>query len=56
MDMSLSKLQEIVKDRESGMLQSLGSQRVGHNSATGKQVTNKFARDLTLRTIGNSDR
>ena len=56
MGMSLSKLQEIVKDRESGMLQSLGSQRVGHNSATGKQVTNKFARDLTLRTIGNSDR
>ena len=26
MDMSLSKLQEIVKDREAGMLQSMGSQ------------------------------
>ena len=25
MDMSLSKLQEIVKDREPGMLQSMGS-------------------------------
>ena len=31
MDMSLSKLQEIVKDREPGMLQSMGLQRVGHN-------------------------
>ena len=31
MDMSLSKLQEIVKDREVGMLQSMGSQRVGHD-------------------------
>ena len=34
MDMSLSKLQEIVKDREAGMLQSMGSQRVGHYLAT----------------------
>ena len=31
MDMSLSKLSEIVKEREAGMLQSMGSQRVGHN-------------------------
>ena len=31
MDMSLSKLQETVKDREAGMLQSMGSQRVGHH-------------------------
>ena len=30
-DMSLSKLQEKVKDRKPGMLQSLGSQRVGHD-------------------------
>ena len=29
MDMSLSKLQETVKDRESGMLLSLGSQTAG---------------------------
>ena len=30
-DMSLSKLQEMVKDCEAGMLQSMGSQRVGHD-------------------------
>ena len=31
MDMSLCKLQELVMDREAGMLQSMGLQRVGHN-------------------------
>ena len=31
MDMSLSKLQEIVKIRKPSMLQSMGSQRVGHD-------------------------
>ena len=31
MDMSLSKLQEIVKDRKPGVLQSIGSQRAGHD-------------------------
>ena len=31
MDMSLSKLQELVMDRESWVLQSMGSQRVRHN-------------------------
>ena len=30
-DMSLSKLQEIVKEREAGVLQSMGSQSVGHD-------------------------
>ena len=29
MDMSLSKLQELVIDRKAGVLQSIGSQRVG---------------------------
>ena len=33
MDVSLSKLQELVMDREAGMLQSMGSQRVGHDWA-----------------------
>ena len=31
MDMSLSKLWEMVKDSEAGMLESMGSQRVGHD-------------------------
>ena len=34
MDVSLSKLWELVKDREACMLQSMESQRVGHNWAT----------------------
>ena len=34
MDMSLSKLQEMVKDRKPGVLQSMGSQRVRQNCAT----------------------
>ena len=31
MDMSLSKLRELVMDREAGVLQSMGTQRVGHD-------------------------
>ena len=31
MDMSLSKLWEMMKDREAGVLQSMGSQRVGQD-------------------------
>ena len=34
MDMSLSELQELVMDREAGVLQSMGLQRVGHDSVT----------------------
>ena len=37
MDLSLSKLQEIVKDRKPGALQSVGSQRVGHDLVTEQQ-------------------
>ena len=31
MDMSLSQLRELVKDREAGVLQSMGSQRFGRD-------------------------
>ena len=31
MDMSLSKLRELAMDREAGVQQSIGSQRVGHD-------------------------
>ena len=34
MDMSLSELWELVMDREAGVLQSMGLQRVGHDQAT----------------------
>ena len=34
MDMSLSKLQELVMDEKPGVLQSMGSQRVGHKWVT----------------------
>ena len=34
MDMSLSELWELVMDREAGVLQFIGSQRVGHDRAT----------------------
>ena len=37
MDMSLSKLQEIVKTEESGRLQSWGPKRAGHNLVTKQQ-------------------
>ena len=36
MDMNLSKLQEMVKDRGPGVLQSVG-RRVGHNLVTEQQ-------------------
>ena len=37
MDMSLSKLREMLKDRKPGLLQSMGSQRVRHNLVTKHQ-------------------
>ena len=36
MDMSLNKLQEIVKDSKPGVLQSMGLQRVGQDLANGQ--------------------
>ena len=37
MEMSLSKLKELVVDRKPGVLQSMGLQRVGHDLATEQQ-------------------
>ena len=36
-NVSLSKLQEIVKDRKPGVLQLMGSQRAGHDLVTEQQ-------------------
>ena len=46
-DMSFSKLQEIVKDREACVLQSEGSQRFRHNLAT-EQQQNSQSQSLIL--------
>ena len=48
-DMSLSKLREIVKDREACMLQSMGSQRVGHDFVT-EQLQYYFLKKIYLFT------
>ena len=37
-DMSLSKLREMVKDREAGYAVASGSQRVGHDRATEQKL------------------
>ena len=39
---NLSKLQEIVEDKEPGMLQSMGSQRVRHDLAMEQQTITKI--------------
>ena len=52
MDMSVSKLQEIGKDRKSGMLQSMGLQRAGHNWVTEKQ---QIKRQLVWSLQGRAD-
>ena len=45
MGMSLSKLQEIVKTGMSGVLHSMGSQSVGHDSVTEEQHTSRYYLD-----------
>ena len=45
MDMSLSKLRELVMDREPGVLQFMGLQRVGHDWATELNWTEPLAQE-----------
>ena len=52
MDMNLSKLQELVMDRKPGMLQSMGSQRVGQDWATeltNAKISSKWIKYLDIR-------
>ena len=46
MDMSLCKLQELVMDERPGVLQSMGSQRVGHNLTTEQQLQCKASQAI----------
>ena len=48
MDRNLRKLQEMVKDREAGMLQFTGSQTVRHDLVTEQQQTAFLARTLIM--------
>ena len=52
MDMGLGGLQELVMDKEPGMLQFMGSQRFGHNWATELNWTESYYY-LQKRNIGN---
>ena len=50
MDMNLSKLQETMKDREPRVLQSIGSQRVGHDLVIEQQqISEESSRAELLR-------
>ena len=54
MDMSLSKLPELVMDREAGVLQSMGSQRVRHDWESELNWTELNWKSLSLTlSIGN---
>ena len=49
MDVSLSRFPEVVKEGKPGVLQSMGSQRVGHDRATEEQQ--QMERNLKIRYI-----
>ena len=51
MDMSLSKLQKMVKTGNPSMLQSMGFQRVGHNLTQQQQVISSVPSNLRLQRI-----
>ena len=48
MDMSLSKFKEIMKDKEAGMPQFMGSQRVRHNWVTELSESNFYLINMTI--------
>ena len=52
MEMDLSKLQEMVKTGKPGVLQSMWSQRVGHDLATEQQHGNTKKSHTSLQVLG----
>ena len=48
-DLSLIKLQELAMAGKPGMLQSMGSQRVGHERATEQQIISKLVATLASK-------
>ena len=51
MDMNLNKLQEIVEDKGTCVLQFMGWQRVGHDLATEQQQQSVFQWQLRLELV-----
>ena len=54
MDMSLSKLWELLRTRKPGMLQSMGSQRVTHALETELKYRKQILTDLNREMDGNT--
>ena len=55
MNRSLSKLQEIVKNRDPGVLQSMGSQQIEHDLATEQQQQSNMNGVLSKRGSWDQD-
>ena len=55
MNRSLSKLQEIAKNRDPGVLQSMGSQQIEHDLATGQQQQSDMNGVLSKRGSWDQD-
>ena len=55
MHMSLGELRELVMDREAGVLQFMGSQRVGHDWVTELNQTESIGHKYRIMESDNND-